>query len=137
MPRGRGRGGSRGGGGRWGDNGFEEWGGYMAAKMAKLEEQFEEDAKKKDDSKEGIFNGVAIFVNGYTGRLITVAFIYIEFLQFFNQSLLDPSSDELKRIMMTHGGTFHHYFNARKTTHYIATNLPDTKASQSVTCFCW
>ncbi len=54
---------------RWGDNGFEAWGGYMAAKKAKLEEQFSDDVKRKDgddDSQSGIFSGVAIFVNGYT-----------------------------------------------------------------------
>jgi DNA repair protein REV1 len=29
--------------------------------------------------------------------------------------------------MMTNGGTFHHYYNRRRTTHIIATNLPDSK----------
>ncbi|TRY61780.1 hypothetical protein TCAL_06254 [Tigriopus californicus] len=101
---------SRGGGrGRkkWrSDNGFEAWGGYMAAKIAKLEGQFSTDAQNEDDGDEkGLFHGIAIFVNGYTS----------------------PSADQLKRIMMMNGGTFHHYFNAKKTTHIIATNLPDTK----------
>ena len=101
--------GRRGGRRRFGDTGFERWGGYMNAKKAKLEEQFSDDVKKKetnqrDDKPDGIFNGVAIFVNGYT----------------------DPTADELKRIMMTHGGTYHHYESSR-TTHIIATNLPDTK----------
>eukprot|EP00095_Tigriopus_kingsejongensis_P006647 snap_masked-scaffold363_size195477-processed-gene-0.12 protein:Tk06647 transcript:snap_masked-scaffold363_size195477-processed-gene-0.12-mRNA-1 annotation:"hypothetical protein DAPPUDRAFT_324417" len=102
MPRGGGRGRRK-----WkADNGFEAWGGYMAAKIAKLEGQFSEDAHTAQDEAEvGLFRGIAIFVNGYT----------------------DPSADELKRVMMLHGGTFHHYFNTRKTTHIIATNLPDTK----------
>lgn len=39
----------------------------------------------------------------------------------------DPSADDLKRIMMTNGGVFHHYLNTQKTTHIIATNLPDVK----------
>jgi len=39
---------------------------------------------------------------------------------------LDPSADEIKRIMMVHGGTFHTYLS-HKTTHIIAKNLPDTK----------
>ena len=57
---------------QFGDNGFGEWGGYMAAKKAKLEEQFSETCKKESDVNEleknkGIFDGVAIFVNGYTG----------------------------------------------------------------------
>lgn len=86
------------------DNGFEAFGGYMAAKKAKLEEQFEAEAQKEEDKREGIFSGVAIFVNGYT----------------------DPTADELKRIMMMNGGIFHHYQSSR-TTHIIAINLPDTK----------
>ena len=36
------------------DNGFEEQGGYMAAKKAKLEEQFEKEAKAEGE-REGIF----------------------------------------------------------------------------------
>ena len=40
--------------------------------------------------------------------------------------IADPSSDELKRIMRMNGGVFHHY-PSPKTTHYIATNLPDVK----------
>ena len=32
--------------------------------------------------------------------------------------------DELKRLMLIHGGTFHHY-QSNKTTHIIAKNLPD------------
>jgi hypothetical protein len=46
-------------------------GGYMAAKKSKLQEQFSEDAAKEggSHSKAGsnIFQGIAIFVNGYTG----------------------------------------------------------------------
>jgi hypothetical protein len=46
-------------------------GGYMAAKKAKLQEQFSEDAAKEGGSHSNggtnIFHGVAIFVNGYTG----------------------------------------------------------------------
>ena len=59
-------------------NGFEEWGGYMNAKKEKLEKQFDSDQVKEADKRGGIFEGVSIFVNGYT----------------------DPSADELKRIMM-------------------------------------
>ena len=61
-------------------NGFEEWGGYMNAKKEKLEKQFDSDQVKEadGDKRGGIFEGVSIFVNGYT----------------------DPSADELKRIMM-------------------------------------
>jgi hypothetical protein len=43
----------------------------MAAKKAKLREQFSEDAAKEGNSENNasssIFHGVSIFVNGYTG----------------------------------------------------------------------
>ena len=93
-------------------NGFEEWGGYMNAKKEKLENQFNSDQEREaapNDGAKGIFDGVAIFVNGYT----------------------DPSADELKRIMMLNGGTFHTY-PSKRTTHVIATNLPDSKVKRLI-----
>ena len=39
---------------------------------------------------------------------------------------VDPTADELKRIMMLHGGVFLHYPSSR-ATHIIAKNLPDVK----------
>lgn len=45
----------------------------MAAKVSKLEEQFRLDApreKQKDGSCTNIFSGVAIYVNGYTGKMM-------------------------------------------------------------------
>ena len=60
--------GSRGRRKRFGDNGFEEQGGYMNAKKSKLEEQFSKEASKEClVAEQGIFHNVAIFVNGYTG----------------------------------------------------------------------
>ncbi|KAH8260623.1 hypothetical protein KR038_009064 [Drosophila bunnanda] len=84
------------------DNGFGEWGGYFEAKKSKLEEQFiaASDPFRKSD----LFQGISIFVNGRT----------------------DPSADELKRIMMVHGGTYHHYERSH-TTYTIASTLPDVK----------
>ena len=75
----------------------------MGVKKQKLIAQFSEQADN-EESEGNIFSGVAIFVNGWT----------------------NPSMDELKRIMMTYGGVFHHYQNHR-TTHIIASNLPDVK----------
>ena len=46
-------------------------GGYMAAKVYKLEEQFHLDApreRQKEGNSSSIFSGVAIYVNGYTGH---------------------------------------------------------------------
>ncbi len=68
------RGGRR---GRWAENGFEGMGGYMAAKKAKLEGQFSEEAKK--EGNQGIFDGVAIFVNGYSGEFMIRAFPTVSF----------------------------------------------------------
>uniref|UniRef100_A0A3Q0T1W1 DNA repair protein REV1 n=1 Tax=Amphilophus citrinellus TaxID=61819 RepID=A0A3Q0T1W1_AMPCI len=86
-------------------------GGYMAAKVCKLDEQFRLDApreKQKEGTCSSIFSGVAIYVNGYT----------------------DPSADELRRLMMLHGGQFHVYYSRSKTTHIIATNLPNSKIQE-------
>nr|XP_016934993.1 DNA repair protein REV1 [Drosophila suzukii] len=84
------------------DNGFSEWGGYFEAKKSKLEEQFA--AASDPFRKTDLFQGISIFVNGLT----------------------NPSADELKRIMMVHGGTFHHYERSH-TTFTIASVVPDVK----------
>ncbi|XP_004686220.1 PREDICTED: DNA repair protein REV1 isoform X1 [Condylura cristata] len=91
------------------NDGWEKWGGYMAAKVQKLEEQFQSDATmQKDGTSSTIFSGVAIYVNGYT----------------------DPSAEELRKLMMLHGGQYHVYYSRSKTTHIIATNLPNAKIKE-------
>ncbi|KAI4487975.1 hypothetical protein M0802_011634 [Mischocyttarus mexicanus] len=89
----------------WDENGFEDWGGYMEAKKTKLEEQFNEEAQKEYKDPSDLFQGISIFVNGYT----------------------NPTADELRQLMMAHGGTYHHYMRPRITTHIIASNLPYSK----------
>ncbi|XP_030057278.1 DNA repair protein REV1 isoform X2 [Microcaecilia unicolor] len=92
-------------------DGWGAWGGYMAAKVQKLEEQFCSDVTKeqqKDESSSTLFNGIAIYVNGYT----------------------DPSAAELRRLMMLHGGQYHLYYSRSKTTHIIATNLTNAKIKE-------
>lgn len=59
----------------------------MDAKKSKLEEQFTADAIKNPYKQSNLFAGISIFVNGLT----------------------TPSAEELKRIMMAHGGTYHTY----------------------------
>ena len=76
----------------------------MAAKQAKLEEQFHNEANNEIKTS-NIFEGIAIFVNGYT----------------------NPTADELRHLMMLHGGTYHHYMRPKATTHIIASNLPYSK----------
>ncbi|BFF98873.1 DNA repair protein REV1 [Drosophila madeirensis] len=83
------------------NNGFGECG-YFEAKKSKLEEQFA--AASDPFRKSNLFQGISIFVNGLT----------------------DPPSNELKQIMMVHGGTFHHYERSH-TKFIIASNLPDVK----------
>lgn len=94
-----------------GDNGWAAMGGYMAAKVSKLDDQFKlavPREKQKDGTSSNIFTGISIYVNGYT----------------------DPSADELRRLMMLHGGQFHVYYRRTKTTHIIATNLPNSKIQE-------
>ncbi|XP_072807429.1 DNA repair protein REV1 isoform X2 [Vicugna pacos] len=91
------------------NDGWENWGEYMAAKVQKLEQQFRSDAAlQKDGTSSTIFSGVAIYVNGYT----------------------DPSAEELRKLMMLHGGQYHVYYSRSKTTHIIATNLPNAKIKE-------
>lgn len=86
------------------ETGFEGWGDYMGAKISKLEDQFRHSAANVGEKLSNLFAGISIFVNGYT----------------------NPSADELKRLMMQHGGTYHHYKRST-TTYTIASNLPDVK----------
>lgn len=77
----------------------------MEAKISKLEDQFLGVTTKQSNQLSNIFNGVSIFVNGYT----------------------NPSATELKTLMAEHGGIFHHYHRPGRTTYVIASNLPDVK----------
>ncbi|CAF1240544.1 unnamed protein product [Rotaria sp. Silwood1] len=91
-----------------GDNGWGEWGGYMAAKKRKLEEQFDKDCMKnaqQHERKSNIFHGISIFVDGYT----------------------EPPADELKKLMIEHGGVYHAYYSKDKVTYFISNNLPYAK----------
>ncbi|NXO04650.1 REV1 protein, partial [Rhinopomastus cyanomelas] len=92
-------------------DGWGIWGDYMSAKVKKLEDQFQSDRAiqhQRDGNSSSIFSGVAIYVNGFT----------------------DPSADELRRLMMLHGGQYHVYYSRSKTTHIIATNLPNAKIKE-------
>ncbi|NXH21521.1 REV1 protein, partial [Bucco capensis] len=92
-------------------DGWGIWGGYMSAKVKKLEDQFRSESAiqhQRDGNSSTIFSGVAIYVNGFT----------------------DPSADELRRLMMLHGGQYHVYYSRSKTTHIIATNLPNAKIKE-------
>ncbi|CAI7869320.1 unnamed protein product [Closterium sp. NIES-53] len=55
-----------------------------------------------------LFEGVVIWVNGYT----------------------QPTHQELRQLMLVHGGVFENYFHPSRVTHIICANLPDTKLVQ-------
>jgi len=59
----------------------------MNAKIQKLDQQFE--AKKNGQQISSLFDKVSIYVTGYT----------------------IPSSDDLKKLMVEHGGKFHLYYS--------------------------
>lgn len=75
----------------------------MDAKISKLDQQFQA-SKDPSVQESNLFSGISIFVNGLT----------------------NPSSGELKLIMLKHGGTFHTYEKSH-TDFIIASNLPDVK----------
>ncbi len=73
----------------------------MAAKISKLEGQFRDEQVDAVVVKlSDMFKGIAIHVDGRTR----------------------PSAEELKRLMLAHGGVYHHY-RTSATTHTIAANL--------------
>ena len=86
---------------------------YMSVKKRKLAEQFHGMAGQKEST---IFQGVTIYVNGWT----------------------EPSNDELKRMIHAHGGNYvFNLYGNTKVTHTIASNLPNSKIKtlgDSVVC---
>ncbi|KAH0924273.1 hypothetical protein HID58_024291 [Brassica napus] len=85
---------------------FSDFGSYMEVKNRKLQDQFETEASSGvSGSEELIFQGVSIFVDGFT----------------------IPSHQELRGYMLRYGGRFENYFSRRSVTHIICSNLPDSK----------
>ena len=41
--------------------------------------------------------------------------------------IIEPSSDELRKLMAENGGLYQHAFSKTNVTHIIAINLPDSK----------
>ncbi|CAN7078840.1 unnamed protein product [Brassica oleracea var. botrytis] len=85
---------------------FSDFGSYMEVKNRKLQNQFETEASSGvSGSEKLIFQGVSIFVDGFT----------------------IPSHQELRGYMLRYGGRFENYFSRRSVTHIICSNLPDSK----------
>ncbi|KAL2939168.1 DNA repair protein REV1 [Bienertia sinuspersici] len=92
---------------------FSDFGSYMAVKNKKLQDQFDAEASNSScngsDSAKPIFQGVAIFVDGFT----------------------IPSSQELRAFMLKHGGKFENYFSRRRS---FSRGLPVVKPTWVLDC---
>ncbi|XP_018655495.1 putative terminal deoxycytidyl transferase rev1 [Schistosoma mansoni] len=86
------------------DDGWSGYGGYMRAKISKLEKQFSE----QTESGSSLFSGVSIYVNGYT----------------------DPPALVLRDLIMRHGGRYQAYYSRSAVTHVIASRLPYGKINK-------
>ncbi|XP_048231552.1 DNA repair protein REV1 isoform X2 [Ricinus communis] len=84
---------------------FSDFSSYMVVKNRKLQNQFNAAASNSSNGDGLIFNGVSIFVDGFTS----------------------PSSQELRGYMLKYGGRFENYFSRHRVTHIICSNLPDSK----------
>ncbi|CAH8671097.1 unnamed protein product [Schistosoma bovis] len=86
------------------DDGWSGYGGYMRAKISKLEKQFNE----QSESGLSLFGGVSIYVNGYT----------------------DPPALVLRDLIIRHGGRYQAYYSRSAVTHVIASRLPYGKLNK-------
>ncbi|KAK1946669.1 DNA repair protein REV1 [Phytophthora citrophthora] len=111
MTRGRGlmrrRGGGVEGRKRVGEHHDGSFGVYMSHKIQKLRGQNESVAASPGVSGDGLFQGVHVYVDGYTV----------------------PSKEEIRQLMLLHGGGFEHY-DTDRVTHVVATHLPASKLLQ-------
>ncbi|EFJ32197.1 hypothetical protein SELMODRAFT_407478 [Selaginella moellendorffii] len=102
------------------DEGMGDFGRYMTNKVRKLGEQFQAEAsnpeaprgnadeKSIEEITSKIFEGISIHVNGFT----------------------IPSHQELRTLMLRHGGNFENYFSKTRVTHIICSNLPQSKIKE-------
>ena len=82
---------------------------YMSAKIEKLRLQMNRDRRELGiDEPTTLFRDVCLHVNGNTR----------------------PNAQELKILMLQHGGMIENYYRSSVVTHIVATNLPDVKLKQ-------
>eukprot|EP00850_Spirogloea_muscicola_P018134 SM000163S02302 [mRNA] locus=s163:8170:17087:- [translate_table: standard] len=85
---------------------------YMEEKNRKLREQYKNNQAGETlfrrPAETDIFQGVTIWVNGYT----------------------IPPHQELRHLMMCHGGLFENYYSRERVTHIVCANLPDGKLKE-------
>ncbi|KAL4094570.1 hypothetical protein PRIC1_010230 [Phytophthora ramorum] len=99
------RGGGDAGRKRVGEHHDGSFGVYMSHKIQKLRGQNESFTSASHSSR--VFQGVHVNVDGYTV----------------------PSKEEIRQLMLLHGGGFEHY-ETNRVTHIIATHLPASKLLQ-------
>ena len=93
---------------RVGEHHAGDFGVYMSHKLQKLRgqnERFVSASRGSEPSR--VFAGVHVYVDGYTL----------------------PSKEEIRELMLLHGGGFKHYDTGR-VTHIIATHVPASKLQQ-------
>lgn len=89
----------------YGASHFGEWGEYMQRKRAKLQIQ-NTSLEGPSDAKSDIFRGLSIYINGWTR----------------------PSVQELRKLIVTHGGVFQPYLDKKSlVTHIITCSLTPAK----------
>ncbi|KAJ1349610.1 hypothetical protein KIN20_005204 [Parelaphostrongylus tenuis] len=91
-----------------GPSGLRSFHRYMQLKKDKLRYQVNV-LDRPANIASNIFQGISIFVNGYT----------------------DPSALELRQLIQAHGGEYHCYYEHGVTTYTIATSLASAKVSKT------
>lgn len=93
---------------RVGEHHDGSFGVYMSHKIQKLRGQNEAfSSAAQTPAESALFQGIHVYVDGYTV----------------------PSKEEIRQLMLLHGGGFEHYDTGR-VTHVIATHLPASKLLQ-------
>ncbi|KAH9948124.1 DNA repair protein [Amylocystis lapponica] len=92
----------------YGASRFGEFGEYMSRKRAKLQIQ-NADIDAEGDASSRIFNGLQIYINGWT----------------------EPSVQDLRQLIIQHGGIFHAYLDKKSlVTHIITCSLTPAKVRE-------
>ncbi|KAF8126581.1 hypothetical protein EV363DRAFT_1525686 [Boletus edulis] len=91
----------------YGASRFGHFGEYMRRKRAKLQIQNASmDTEGSGEEKSNIFKGISIYVNGWT----------------------KPSVQDIRRLLLQHGGVFHPYLDKKSTvTHVVTCSLTAAK----------
>lgn len=118
------------------NNDFGDFGKYMAEKKRKLSLQFQSEASSKNISylaptdvnsssfKTELPSGATIISEAAQCRDLAKLF---EGISIFVDGFTIPSHQELRTLMLKHGGTFENYFCRDLVTHIICSTLPDSK----------